>query len=201
MCDLLNNGYRIGDHLVRPLQGLIEGPNGVTHVEPRVLNVLTTLAAKPGSVISIDELIENVWPGKCVEDSSVYKCIYVLRKLLGERDRARKILVTVPKRGYRLVADVDVMAPCDDRDEATAGVLPAGQSATPRRRIATIRNATLVRHLIPWAACGSAALQLTELTSRWLGMPGWGITVLGMFEVLGPPAALLLAIRHLNRSR
>lgn len=91
-------------------------------VEPRLVNLLQFLAQHSGEVFCRDELIKHVWDGAFVTDQVVTQSIFELRKILrdGRLDNAR-YLVTVPKRGYKLVADTQVVnfentefwKPCD----------------------------------------------------------------------------------------
>ena len=67
-------------------------------LRPQALAVLTLLAAKPGTLISKDELMAAVWPGIAVTDDSLVQCVTEIRKALG--DDGHQIIKTVPKRGY-----------------------------------------------------------------------------------------------------
>ncbi|WP_300175174.1 lysine decarboxylation/transport transcriptional activator CadC [uncultured Aliivibrio sp.] len=79
-------------------------------VEPRLVNLLRFLAQHSGEVFCRDELIKHVWDGAFVTDQVVTQSIFELRKILrdGRLDNAR-YLVTVPKRGYKLVADTKLI--------------------------------------------------------------------------------------------
>lgn len=91
-------------------------------VEPRLVNLLQFLAQHSGEVFCRDELIKHVWDGAFVTDQVVTQSIFELRKILrdGRLDNAR-YLVTVPKRGYKLVAETQIVnfentefwKPCD----------------------------------------------------------------------------------------
>lgn len=65
----------------------------------RAFDVLATLAATPGETVSKDTLLATVWPNLIVEENNLQVHILALRKLLGEG-----WIVTVPGRGYRLLA-------------------------------------------------------------------------------------------------
>lgn len=65
----------------------------------RAFDVLATLAATPGDTVSTDTLLATVWPNLIVELNNLQVHILALRKLLGEG-----WIITVPGRGYRLVA-------------------------------------------------------------------------------------------------
>lgn len=68
----------------------------------RALDILSTLAAAGGEIVTKDELMERVWTGLVVEESNLQVHVSALRKALGERDGAIHV-VTVPGRGYRLM--------------------------------------------------------------------------------------------------
>jgi TolB-like protein/DNA-binding winged helix-turn-helix (wHTH) protein len=71
--------------------------------------VLALLAAAPGEVLSKDTLIDAVWPDTHVTDDSLVQCIADIRRALG--DAGHRLVQTVPKRGYRLVASPPEAAP------------------------------------------------------------------------------------------
>jgi len=71
---------------------------------PKVLEVLIALVENAGHITEKDALLERVWPGTFVEESALAKNVFLLRRALGgEEDR---YVETVPKRGYRFVAEV-----------------------------------------------------------------------------------------------
>lgn len=77
-------------------------------VEPRLINLLHFLAQHAGEVFCREELIQYVWDGAIVTDQVVTQSIFELRKLLRDgREENLNYVVTVPKRGYKLVADVE----------------------------------------------------------------------------------------------
>lgn len=65
--------------------------------------VFRYLAEHLDRVVSRDELSDGIWPNTEVTDDSLTKCISEIRKAL--EDHERKILITLPRRGYRFVAD------------------------------------------------------------------------------------------------
>lgn len=94
-------------------------------VEPRLINLLSFLAGSPGEVFCREELIDNVWAGAIVTDQVVTQSIFELRKILKDgRVDCDRFIATVPKRGYKLVAETTLLT----LDEANAaklnGVIP-----------------------------------------------------------------------------
>ena len=68
--------------------------------------VLCYLLERPGQLVSKDELLEQVWPGTYVAEGALTVCITELRKALGDDAKNPRFIATVPKRGYRLIAEV-----------------------------------------------------------------------------------------------
>ena len=70
------------------------------------MEVLVCLADRAGDVVSAEDIIAVVWGGRPMGDNPVYKTVAKLRKALGDDSVEPAYIVTVPKRGYRLVAPV-----------------------------------------------------------------------------------------------
>lgn len=102
----LQAGFRIGECLVEPRQNRIVRGDTEVHLEPRVMDVLVCLAARAGEVVSRDTLNEQVWRDVVVTDQAVTNCISELRQHLRDDRAAHRAIETIPKRGYRLVAEV-----------------------------------------------------------------------------------------------
>ncbi len=73
---------------------------------PRVLDVLTYLIERPGELITRESLIDALWPRTAVEENSLDRSIFLLRRGLGEGPREHRFVATVRGRGYRFVATV-----------------------------------------------------------------------------------------------
>ena len=97
---------RIGAWRVSPASGQISREGETVRVEARTMRLLVCLAEHAGQVVSIDDLIEQVWAGVIVTPDSVYQAITSLRRLLGDDPRQPRYIATVPRLGYRMVAGV-----------------------------------------------------------------------------------------------
>jgi TolB-like protein/DNA-binding winged helix-turn-helix (wHTH) protein len=75
-------------------------------VEAKVMLVLVYLADHAGRVVSRAELEEQIWPGRVVTEDSVIKAIAKLRRVFRDDAHDPRIIETIPKRGYRLIAEV-----------------------------------------------------------------------------------------------
>ena len=97
---------RIGAWCVNPLSGQISRDAETAWLEARALRLLMCLAERPGEVVSIDDLLNRVWPGIAVTSDSVYQAVASLRRLLGDDPKQPAYIATVPRLGYRMVATV-----------------------------------------------------------------------------------------------
>ncbi|WP_409314259.1 response regulator [Pseudomonas putida] len=73
----------------------------------RAFDVLATLIRAKGRVVGKDELFSQVWSGTVVEDNNLQVQVSLLRKAFGDRG----LIQTVPRRGYRLAAQVSLEEP------------------------------------------------------------------------------------------
>lgn len=75
-------------------------------LKPKVLDLLLFLVERHGELIIKDELMKEIWPDTIVEENNISVSIAMLRKTLGEDRENPRFIETVPRRGYRFVADV-----------------------------------------------------------------------------------------------
>jgi len=80
-------------------------------IEPKVMEVLEYLAEHAGRVVSREELEASVWSGTVVGYEAVTNAIIKLRRAFGDDARNPRIIETISKHGYRLVADVNSVIP------------------------------------------------------------------------------------------
>ena len=97
---------RIGAWNVEPDLGYMTRDGETVRLEPRPLRLLLCLAERAGQTVSADQLLGEVWTGVVVSPDSVYQAIASLRRLLGDDPKQPSYIMTVPRKGYRLVADV-----------------------------------------------------------------------------------------------
>ncbi len=98
------------------------------------MRLLLCLAEHPGEVVSIDQLLDQVWAGVIVTQDSVYQAVTSLRRMLGDDPKQPTYIATVPRLGYRMVASVGVWVDVDPpQDSAPPHASdPPHDSAKPR---------------------------------------------------------------------
>jgi transcriptional activator of cad operon len=113
-------------------------------METRTMRLLLCLAGRAGEVVSIDDLLNQVWSGVVVTPDSVYQAVASLRRLLGDDARQPAYIATVPRLGYRMVATV---SPWEDQPTAPTALPPDsrpavaitdGPTPAPRRRAVVV---------------------------------------------------------------
>lgn len=124
-------------------------------VAPKAFDLLVLLARHPDRVLSKGELMEALWPNTFVEDANLTQHVYTLRKALGERHDGEPYIETVPRRGYRLNADVrevsgdsPAVLPRPDRSEPAVAFEGERKQATVLH-LAVANAAPLVERLGP----------------------------------------------------
>lgn len=97
---------RVGEWYVNPAAGEISRGSESARLEARTMRLLVCLAEHAGEVVSIDELLSQVWPDVSVSPDSVYQAVTSLRRLLGDDPKQPSYIATVPRMGYRMIAKV-----------------------------------------------------------------------------------------------
>ena len=95
----------------------------------KAFDLLEVLAKNDGRLLRKEELLRRVWPDAVVEENNLTVTISALRKALGEGPTDRQYIETVPRRGYRFVADLREVA---DDANAEAAVSKAGEKGRDR---------------------------------------------------------------------
>jgi TolB-like protein/DNA-binding winged helix-turn-helix (wHTH) protein/Tfp pilus assembly protein PilF len=73
---------------------------------PKVFETLLILVRHSGHVVEKDELMKQIWSSVFVEEANLTQAVFTLRRALGESGAEHRFIETVPKRGYRFVAEV-----------------------------------------------------------------------------------------------
>jgi transcriptional activator of cad operon len=100
---------RIGAWCADPLRGTLTQGSEVVRVDARCMRLLVSLAAHAGQIMSVEKLLDEVWEGVIVSPDSVYQAVASLRRLLRDDPRNPTYIATVPRLGYRMVAEVSVL--------------------------------------------------------------------------------------------
>jgi len=97
---------QIGAWRVDPALDEISRDGQTTKLEPKLMELLLYLAAHAGRVVSVEQLLDEVWRGVVVTPDSVYHAVAALRRVLGDDSKDPSYIANVMRRGYRLIAPV-----------------------------------------------------------------------------------------------
>jgi TolB-like protein/DNA-binding winged helix-turn-helix (wHTH) protein/Flp pilus assembly protein TadD len=97
---------QIGAWRVDPALDEISRDGQTTKLEPKMMQLLLCLAAHAGQVVSVEQLLEEVWKDVVVTPDSVYHAVATLRRVLGDNSKDPAYIANVMRRGYRLIAPV-----------------------------------------------------------------------------------------------
>lgn len=98
--------YEFGDFRLDANDRVLLRGGRMVHLTEKVFNLLSLLVRRGGHLVTKEELMEQVWPDSVVEENNLTVSMSALRKALGEIQEGGQFIETVPKRGYRFVADV-----------------------------------------------------------------------------------------------
>ena len=73
----------------------------------RYFDALVLLVEARGALVSKDRFMDEVWRGIPVTDEALTQCIRTLRRALGDEAGNPRFIQTVPKHGYRFLAEVE----------------------------------------------------------------------------------------------
>ena len=102
-----NHSYDFGRFRLKPAERVLLREGETVPLTPKVFDILVTLVEHGGQVVAKDDLMKRVWPNTFVEEGNLTQNISLLRKALGETPGGVQFIETVPRRGYRFVADTN----------------------------------------------------------------------------------------------
>jgi len=112
---------RIGDWMVDSATGLMSRDGKMAMLQAHTLRLLVRLAQEPGTVVSVNDLLQAVWPDSDVTPDAVHEAVGDLRIALGDDPVKPRYIATVRRKGYRLTARVsDQHTPADTDEPAPA---------------------------------------------------------------------------------
>jgi TolB-like protein/DNA-binding winged helix-turn-helix (wHTH) protein/Tfp pilus assembly protein PilF len=110
------------------MEGVLSGDAGQRRLQPRQMDVLMALVAHAGEVVTREVLLNDLWGGRAMTDEPLTRCVAELRQQLGDSRSEPRYIQTIPKRGYRLVAEV---TPLDDEPDEERAVHAPPPSPPP----------------------------------------------------------------------
>lgn len=126
-----NRSYEFGRFRLNVAERVLLRDGEVVSLTPKVFDILLTLVENRGQVVSKDDLMKRVWPDTFVEEGNLTQNISLLRKALGESQNGVQFIETVPRRGYRFVAQI---SEASEFSPVVSAEIPTTTVASPPRR-------------------------------------------------------------------
>jgi DNA-binding winged helix-turn-helix (wHTH) protein len=129
---------------------------------PKLLDLLFYLVERPATLVTKEELLDNVWPGANVTDNALAQAISDLRDALNDSPGAPTYIRTVARRGYRFVAPVEAEPAPQSRESP----------GRPRESLGAPQTSPAIPRATP-EVLGLAVLDFANVTGdpdvAWLG--------------------------------
>jgi DNA-binding winged helix-turn-helix (wHTH) protein len=122
--------YRFDSFSLDPIERRLFNGEVLVELNSRYFDALLLLLQHPGTLLSKERFLREVWQGVPVTDEVLTQCIKTLRRQLGDSATQPRLIETVPKHGYRFIAAVNRVANNDAAAEA-ANLSPAQKVASP----------------------------------------------------------------------
>jgi predicted ATPase/DNA-binding winged helix-turn-helix (wHTH) protein len=157
-------------------------------LSPKAFDMLHYLVTHAGRLVTKDELLDAIWPQAAVSEAVVRVTIGALRKALGDTIQPPRFIATVPRRGYRFLASVTLVAietpiPWPDPSATLSPVLPS---------LLVEREAVLQRLWEAWTYACQGQRQVVWVTGE-AGIGKTAVVEAFRSRVAKAPAVLLAA--------
>lgn len=104
--------YQFADFELDTLNFCLTKHGKVLALEPQVFDLLTYLVANSQRTVSRSELLDKLWSGKVISDTTLSGHIKFARKVIGDNGQQQRLIKTVHGRGYQFTAPVTQLTTC-----------------------------------------------------------------------------------------
>ena len=126
--------YQLGDWLIDPAANVLSRGDDKRNLRAKAMELLLLLMQRPNETVSREEIVDKIWAGnEAVAAQGINNAIWSIRQALDDDADSPRYLLTVPKKGYRLIAPVQPIKP----DVATANTNTASTAESQREPIAS----------------------------------------------------------------
>ena len=224
MSDTINCFYEFGPFRLDQTEHQLLRNGERVPLTPKAFSTLLVLVSRRGRILGKDELMREVWPDTFVEEGGLARNISALRKALDDTSDASRYIETVPKIGYRFVADVKEVVPeangefvleryaktsvvrLEEIDTAAAAQTKSGHRFFPGMRILTL-GLVLVFVVLTlafaygWSSRRSKKAAVTPKTTAIAVLPfkQLGSAAEDQFQGLAMADALITKLENLNQ--
>ena len=178
----------IGDLVLDPGQRRVSRDGVALDLPKLSYRLLYTLALAAPDVLTQDELVERVWPGRVISPETLTQRVKLLRKTLGDDAKEPRYIGLVRGEGYRLLADVSP--------------LPGIERHPARHLVDELVRRNVLSTAVIYAAAAWALMHgIAALVDALPMLPPWSEALAASALIAGFPAAVWIAWRFGGSSR
>ncbi len=107
------NSFEFGEFCLKTREKILLRGNKPVSLTPKTLQLLFILVENHGQIVEKEKLMQAVWADSFVEESNLTFTVSLLRKILNDDKKTSRYIETVPKRGYRFIAEVAEISATD----------------------------------------------------------------------------------------
>lgn len=138
--------YRFGDFILEASKQRVRHRDGtVLNLTPRLFAALRLFVEHPDELMDRDTLMSALWPNVVVEENNLSQVVSGLRRALGDDGKKRRYIETAPRRGFRFVAQVTVVAAHGNVDEQLPPSLSSSSGMRDGATLAVLPFVPLLR--------------------------------------------------------
>src|SRR5436190_7331738 len=101
-----HSSYEFGNFRLDPREKILFCDDKPVSLTPKVFETLQIFVEHAGHLLPKDDLIQKLWQDRFVEESNLTFNIKMLRRALKDDAHQPRFIETVPRRGYRFIAEV-----------------------------------------------------------------------------------------------
>ena len=125
--------FTVGDWLAEPKACRLSRGEAAVKLRPQLMDLLVCLSRRAGDIVLKEEIQAEVWASQYMAESGLSRCVAELRQAMADDARTPRIIETIPKRGYRLVASVGRDEPARAPAAPPAAAMPVPRPAERER--------------------------------------------------------------------
>jgi tetratricopeptide (TPR) repeat protein/DNA-binding winged helix-turn-helix (wHTH) protein len=182
----LLDGFRLRDKRIEPLTGAVLGEGADSHLPSKSIEVLLCLAMNSRELVSREELLEKVWGDASASQESLNHTISEIRHALGDHTDHPEFIQTVPKRGYRLLVEPQLLRQEDTTNSA---------ASKPKRStwVGNLMDRGVIQAGGAFILVGWVLIQVVDAVVPIVGLPIWTIPFVTYTVIGGFPVVVLFA--------
>lgn len=186
----LLHGFFLGDLFVEPLKGSVTGPDFSERLAPNAMEVLLRLADSPGSLVTRERLLEEVWGTGNDDSDRLSEAITEVREALHDTADNPTVIQTLPRRGYRLI--VEPGFPGTDEPSVALGT-ENNPALDDLGFIQNIKQRGVLEAAFAYLVLGWLLIQIADVVFEQLLLPDWTGRFVTYLVIAGFPVVLLLS--------